>query len=412
MTRTHSTRFLRYAVLLAALPAIAGCDDETLMPPEPAGGDLFARYAAIGNSITAGFQSGGINDSTQRQSYAVLLAGQFGLAVGREFRVPLLASPGCPPPLVNAFTQERLAMGTAGDCNLRLPPVPPFLSNVAVPGAAVIDALTNLDADSDPNALTTLILGGRTQLEAAAEVAPTFVTVWIGNNDVLGSILDAADPGNPALVTPPATFATRYADLMSGLDGIGSVQGGALLGVVQVVGAPFLSAGLAYFAAAQQIPTLTVDQNCLEVGQIPGGGPEDTAVVFVPFSYGAPLVAQASAGVPTTLDCSVPQVVSVAETTNLILAVTQYNAAIAAEADARGWVFLDPNALLGQLLADPSAIRPFPAFPPDPAAVEAPFGTALSRDGIHPSAGTHVAVANALIQGINAAYGTSVEPVQ
>ena len=42
----------------------------------------------------------------------------------------------------------------------------------------------------------------------------------------------------------------------------------------------------------------------------------------------------------------------------------------------------------------------------------APFGTALSRDGIHPSAGTHMQVANALIQAINAKYGTTIPAIQ
>lgn len=37
-----------------------------------------------------------------------------------------------------------------------------------------------------------------------------------------------------------------------------------------------------------------------------------------------------------------------------------------------------------------------------------PFGFALSRDGIHPSTSTHEAVAAALVQAINAKYGTSI----
>jgi hypothetical protein len=40
-----------------------------------------------------------------------------------------------------------------------------------------------------------------------------------------------------------------------------------------------------------------------------------------------------------------------------------------------------------------------------------PFGTALSRDGIHPSTSTHRLVANALIQAINAKYGTDIAAV-
>ena len=45
---------------------------------------MFPRYVAMGNSITAGFQSAGINDSIQQQSYAVL----FAQAGGRALRHP------------------------------------------------------------------------------------------------------------------------------------------------------------------------------------------------------------------------------------------------------------------------------------------------------------------------------------
>ena len=55
---------------------------------------IFSSYVALGNSITAGYQSGGINDSTQRLSYAVLLAKQ----MGTRFAYPSLVMPGCPPP--------------------------------------------------------------------------------------------------------------------------------------------------------------------------------------------------------------------------------------------------------------------------------------------------------------------------
>ncbi len=82
----------RLALLLAGVSLAAGCvDDETLTTPRRAGGDLFARYVSIGNSITAGFQSGGINDSTQLRAYPVLLAQQ----AGAGFEAPLLTRPGC-----------------------------------------------------------------------------------------------------------------------------------------------------------------------------------------------------------------------------------------------------------------------------------------------------------------------------
>ncbi len=103
-----------------------------------------------------------------------------------------------------------------------------------MPGAAVIDVFTNLDPASGPNALTTFILGGRTQIEAARDARPTFATVWSGNNDVLGAALT----GDGSLVTDPAVFATRYDALMDSLDTFG-LAGGALIAVVNVSNSPF-----------------------------------------------------------------------------------------------------------------------------------------------------------------------------
>ena len=120
--------------------------------------------------------------------------------------------------------------------------------------------------------------------------------------------------------------------------------------------------------------------------------------------------------VPAVIDCSDATAVTNTEMANLFSAVAQYNAAIEAEADARDWVYVDPNDLLLSLLGTSGAILSFPAFPgtgPDSTTSRtAPFGTALSLDGIHPSASTHVGVANALIAAINAKYGTSIPAIQ
>jgi hypothetical protein len=73
---------LRGAIGLVAMAGIAACGDATdklvFAPGAPTGGAMFKNYVAIGNSITAGYQSGGLNDSTQQASYARLFAIQVG----------------------------------------------------------------------------------------------------------------------------------------------------------------------------------------------------------------------------------------------------------------------------------------------------------------------------------------------
>lgn len=421
---------LRILAPLALAVLFGACDNETLQPPtanpnlvDP----LFARYVAFGNSITAGFQSGGINDSVQLLSYANLLAGQ----MGTEFNTPLLNRPGCPAPYTNVFTQARVGPAVPGGCAFRNPSVPERLNNVAFPGAEVITTYDYFDPSIVPSAtdvFKTFLLGGRTQVEAARDVQPTFVTIWIGNNDALGSVLSATNPGNPALVTAPATFTTRYTAMMDALDSYGTIQGGVIIGVVQVGLAPYLTQGrvwkgveLQYDAASAPLNFFDVNNNCLPFTPIPGTS--DTAFTSVPFPVGATVFALANARrdsvvagqlppqnvIPAVLDCTDANAVTDTEMLNLFGSVAAYNTAIAAAATARDWIFIDPNDLLRQLAGVPGQIRSFPAFDPaDPQNVTAPFGAALSLDGIHPSTSAHRAVANALIQAINAKYSTSI----
>ena len=95
--------------------------------------------------------------------------------------------------------------------------------------------------------------------------------------------------------------------------------------------------------------------------------------------------------------------------------VTDYNAFISTQATARSaatgrpWVYVDVNALLAAL--PPGSIPAFPNTPPRPTSVTAPFGAFFSFDGIHPSAVTHKAIANALIQTINGYFGTSLQQI-
>lgn len=404
------------AALGVALVA-AGCSQDNLLtPPLPsyAGGAMFARYVSFGNSITAGFQSGGLNDSLQRLGYPVVLA----QAMGTPFFYPSLNNPGCPPPITFIFANPPTRVAGPA-CSLRAPTVPPYLNNVAFPGADVL-ALLNTNYTPPPprpptasDAYKLFLLGGRTELQRAREARPTFVTVWIGNNDVLAAILDTAIGGNPAVITRPDTFARRFNAVMDSIDSFGTVQGGALLGVVQVTAAPYVSQGRAYYAAQSSIPTMTVLANCLAFQPLPTG---DTAFVGVPFHYGAPLVAKAAAGVPDTLDCSNPHVISVANTINMILTVVKFDSTIQAAAAKRNWLYVDPNALLKQLARVPGAILPFPHFPPNPAApdqasIVAPFGTALSRDGIHPSTATQKLIAQSLQQQINSFYKSAIPTI-
>lgn len=389
---------LKSTAALGLLLGALACQDDTLLRPatlipvDP----QFAVYVSMGNSITAGFQSGGINDSTQVQSYANLIAG----SMHTPFFMPLLNRPGCPAPFTNIFTQTRVS---AVPCAFRKtqPVPPPFINDVAVPGAEVMDAISNLDPSSNANALTTLFLGGLTQTQMMQRAHATFVSVWLGNNEVLGA-LDAYDTtGLPSV----ATFHARYAAV---LDSIAATGAKAILmgvGLGDSFPLPFFSRGTTYFGAKLQNalpPTFTVLPNC---------APPRGDSVFIEFPVGGALLAAAAGGAPVTLDCAdTTQALQPAELVKIIGSALAYNQAIAGEATARNWAYVDMNAAMDSMRAVAGAVRAFPAFG-QPCSTN-PFGTAFTCDGLHPSATTHKLIANKVIQAINAKYGTHLGAVR
>lgn len=404
--------------LMAALGTVfiaAACSNDALFhnPTEDPVNPLFTRYVSMGNSITAGYQSGGINDSTQVQGYPVLLARQ----MQTPFFVPLLNKPGCTPPIVNVFKGTVVPGPTVNGCALLKTqnPPPPYYNNVAVPGAASEDPLSNIAPGAGPNPLTTFFLGGKTQLQAMAAVKPTFVTVWIGNNDVLTAATDTGNAGNPAEITSPAVFNARYDSILNAIDATPASGHGVLIGAVDVAAIPYFSYGQVYFAikntTANFPATFVVLPTCAPSALAPGIGVGDTTLV--PFRYGATLLAKAQLGIVDTLDCADDHNITPSELANIHATVLAYDTHIATVAAGRGYAFFDPNAALGALRADTSKVVIFPHFPKtatDTSAgvVQRPFGSAFSRDGVHPSQATQILIADSLASKINAKYGTTL----
>lgn len=394
--------------LLSAF-AITACSSDNGVAGGTPADPLFKTYVSIGNSITAGLQSGGINDSTQNQSYAVLIA----RAAHTGFRIPLLNKPGCPPPVDNLLTQHRVGGGTAASCALRMPTnTPGALNNVAVPGAT---SLSPTGAVPGPdtlveNALTTFILGGETQAQRAAEAQPTFVSAWIGNNDVLSASLSGILPATPGIsdgVTDIAAFTANYTNLVKALKAIPSIKGGVLIGVVNTVNVPLLFPAAALYNPAVKGAFDAVAGTATTVD--PTTCPP-TTTSLLNFQLAAAI--RAGTHPPTVFCEALPSpfqplgnvyVLDAAEQAAVTDTVNAYNALIAAEADSLGFAFYDPNPKLLALRASGD----IPIFP-DLSNPTAAFGQFFSLDGVHPAAAAHVVLANEIIDAINAKYGTSV----
>lgn len=389
---------------LGAIVALAACnsDKDVLGPSSPPGGDIFKSYVALGNSITAGFQSNGINDSTQKQSYARLLAMQ----MGTQYHYPSLVMPGCPPPIANGLTGELVGKAPAGFCALRSSSsVTDVLNNVAVPGARVLDPTSATSVAS--NALTTFVLGGKTQVQKALDADPTFVTIWIGNNDVLQPALSGL---YQPIVSTQAQFQTAYDAMISQLLAGAPDVKGVLIGVAKAQYLPSFTTGALLFAspAAQGAinaatgKTVLIDASCngsaslinvVSIIQAIRGGTHPPVIACAKGIYPAPV------GDVYVLDP--------AEQTTLNNAIDAYNAYIQNKASSIGFGYFDPNTLFSAA----KAAGQIPAFP-DFTSKTATYGPLISLDGVHPTAAAHVLIANALIGVINATYKTDLVPIQ
>lgn len=413
MNQPHTPvlRALGCSLLLAA--ALTACiDHDVPVIVEPAGGELFQRYVALGNSITAGFQSAGINAGLQNQAYPVLLAAM----ADAPFGVPELSLPGCPPPIA-APLGPRIA-DTA--CALRRLVPPNLVQNLAVPGADVSDAT---DPIGTGTTLNTLILGGRTQVAAMQAADPTLVSVWLGNNDALRAALS----GDTLALTPLSAFQTEYDEVVTAIVET-DARDAILIGVAQAAQiVPALQPGAYFWAIAQTpppgLPNLAVSDNCAPFTGTGARNPTGSNLVsFVG------VAGQLAAGAdPVVIDCAddAPFVLNPAERVAIATRVAALNAHIEQQAEAEGWIYVDPNtSLIGPALADPDLVRKCQNLASatdaasfgaavmsscpvdlDPATEETFFGSYFSFDGVHPSALAHAVIADTLAARLSAKHG-------
>jgi len=359
----------------------------------------FSKYVALGDSLTAGFSSGSINANFQNSSYPALLAKQFGIS---GFQQPLVSPPGLPPILALQRLVPTPVIGpsaaTGGvPTNLTLPR--PY-DNMAVPGATVHDLLTKLRSTSatDP---TDLILRqlGFTQLAQGLSLHPTFVTLWIGNNDALGS----ATAGTDQLLTPTASFEADYRAIAGAIAASGAKM--AFGNIPDVTTIPFVT------TLTRFIPNPATGQPAVIAGNfVPLLGPDGplqpgdfvllTATSELAVGRGIP-VALGGSGVP--LSNSV--VLNASEAANVRARVNAYNAIIQAVANERGAALVDANAALTELATtgvDIGGITYTSAFLK---------GGAFSYDGVHPTKFGYAFLANLFIDSINKKFGTTVGEV-
>jgi hypothetical protein len=376
--------------VLALAVLFSACRDRPPTEPPPEG-RLFDRFVAIGNSITAGFESDGINDSTQVHAYSVRLAASFQA----EFNVPLLRRPGCPPPLVGPvpLTNERVAGADPFSCAGFQTPIRQPVQNLAFPGFRIAEALTV------PPGTVGLVyrqaFGNRSLVQAMADANPTLVALWLGNNDAL-SAMTSGDPGE---LTPLPEFQASLAIIVAAIAGRTTLRDAILIGVIDPLLAPLVQPGAYFWLVAQDAEGAAllpkpVSDDCAPLTQTGELNPRASNLVsFRSFADAA--VAEISCA------DDAPYVLNAAEQAAISGRVEEFNSAIRASATSNQWIYVDAsNEVVRPLLASPDQLRKCQGLLtadtpetlrlaveqtcPHPAAPNF-FGSSVSFDGVHPS---------------------------
>jgi hypothetical protein len=216
------------ASLLILFASACKTDDPQLLS---AGTADFSHYVAIGNSLSSGFTNQELTRDGQAYSYPMQISEKMALAGGGTFKQPYMTDNiGFGRRLTFDFAKGYpvSAKESLNPANLvNIAKDGPF-NNMSVPGAKVLDlnspnfSLEDLDLSKGGNPYYSRfakIPGTSTIMQEVLAQKPTFFTLWIGNNDVLGYGLRGGDLTIGAGITPTATYLGEMKNILDQLAG-------------------------------------------------------------------------------------------------------------------------------------------------------------------------------------------------
>src|SRR5690554_1448780 len=266
---------IKYSFFLLVL-GFASCEPEFENPVTDEGfyssGKMdLSRHVAIGSSLTAGYVSGALYRSAQKDSYPNLLAQQFAFVEDGDFDQPLMAD-NLGGLLFNGARIQPTRLILAVDENgnpmpVRLQGTPttdisnrlsgPF-NNLGVPGAKSFHLLAegygNISGVStgsaNPYFARFASNDNASVIGDAIAQNPTFFSLWTGNNDILGYATSGGsgvdqtgnfDPKTyaPNDITDPNVFASVYSELVDLLTANGAK--GVLVNIPEINSIPYFT---------------------------------------------------------------------------------------------------------------------------------------------------------------------------
>lgn len=406
---------LPFAVFAAVFAVLAGCAKiRPITAPAPERGSAdFGIYVAMGTDLTAGFQSGGLVQRHQVNSFANLFARQAGVP---RFTYPAVNLGGWPP-LLRVQSFQPLVVDSGGVRGAFINPLtsPPALldsayDNMGIPGALLADVIdNNLNYDIGLGRDVSFFYNiarqqGRaiplTILQLVRNERPTFVSFEYGTNELLGPAIHGS--GTPAV--PAGAWAGLLHVTLDSLDLNCPNAKKLIVNVMDVTKTPFFNTLPPVELDAAGRPTST-----FLLGVNPGDRVTLAAVSLLRQGVGyAATDTSYFSGIPvpgtgTPLPDAV--VLDPAEVASLQSATDQYNAAIAAEAAARGYAVLDVHGLLDRFAANGvqfAGARYTTAYL---------TGGLFSVDGVHPTDLFHGLLCNEMIATVNARFGSRIPPL-
>lgn len=401
----------------------------------------FTKYVAIGNSLTAGVQSGGLKEAFQDVAYPRMLAAQLGIAdaaftynnfpdsgtAGTLILMGFSATTGSP------IFRTTTASTTPGN-SLQATPY----ENLGVPTAFLYDFLNATTGDADnswavtrlgtTNTSFTAICRGQTQFQNLRALSPTFVTFHLGNNDILGYATNGAGLNGVFTAIPgvPPYTPVNSSDPLFGILGYNFTDGyDAAMDSLATLGADVALVNIPYVTAIPYFTAVNKDSVVVNVGPPTVRAKiytTETSVQFVTLAASTVLgststaIGDLQAATPYGLHPLDPlsgkYTLTTTEVANINSIIDGYNAVIAAQATAHGWTLVNANALFSEISAVSGATGPgWNAGGGINVKSDFISGGLFSYDGVHPSSLGYAILANEIIQSVNAHYGSTIPPI-
>ena len=220
--------------LLFASLAFVACnnDDEVLIDSTSsdgkaltAGTAVVTKYIALGDSYAAGFSDNALFIEAQKGSYANIIGQQFSLAGGGEFKTPLMAdnigglllggnvilgqrlffNGSAPTPVTGRPSTEVTTKLTGPFNNLGVPGAKSY--HLVAPGYGNVAGIAT--GTANPYFARFASSASTTVVADAVAQDPTFFSLWIGGNDVLGYATSGGSGRNQTGNMNPATYASN-----------------------------------------------------------------------------------------------------------------------------------------------------------------------------------------------------------